>query len=160
MPQGVCRGSRMMIGVVPPRTTTKARLSNALGGMRERGAEDRSEYETLWQRCRKTVEGEGDQGPPDGWCYGGEHTVIQSWILVSTFSERKNLGGRIVEKRENTILRQMRLARAPTCIQRPRTWRKVGPVERKRMVTARKSSRSIHPHPHHRSRSAITGSPD
>lgn len=33
------------------------------------------EYETLWQCCGKTVEGDGDQGPPDGWCYEGKHTV-------------------------------------------------------------------------------------
>ena len=33
------------------------------------------EYETLWGCCGKTVEGDGDQGPPDGWCYEGRHTV-------------------------------------------------------------------------------------
>ncbi|KAL1702445.1 hypothetical protein EV121DRAFT_271759 [Schizophyllum commune] len=32
-------------------------------------------YETLWQCCGKTTEGDGDQGPPDGWCYEGEHTT-------------------------------------------------------------------------------------
>lgn len=36
---------------------------------------DGAEYETLWQCCGKTVEGDGDQGPPDGWCYEGKHTV-------------------------------------------------------------------------------------
>jgi len=40
-----------------------------------RGGEDGSEYETLWQCCGKTVEGDGDQGPPDGWCYEGKHTT-------------------------------------------------------------------------------------
>jgi len=34
-----------------------------------------AEYETLWGCCGKTVEGDGDQGPPDGWCYEGRHTV-------------------------------------------------------------------------------------
>jgi hypothetical protein len=32
-------------------------------------------YETLWGCCGKTVEGDGDMGPPDGWCYEGKHTV-------------------------------------------------------------------------------------
>lgn len=47
------------------------------GARRGRGGEDGSEYETLWQCCEKTVEGDGNQGPPDGWCYEGKHTV--SW---------------------------------------------------------------------------------
>ncbi|KAH9164094.1 hypothetical protein EDB89DRAFT_2234090 [Lactarius sanguifluus] len=33
------------------------------------------EYETHFSCCRKTVDGEGDQGPPDGWCYEGMHTT-------------------------------------------------------------------------------------
>lgn len=32
-------------------------------------------YETLWACCGRTVEGDGDMGPPDGWCYEGKHTV-------------------------------------------------------------------------------------
>ncbi|KAG6840094.1 hypothetical protein C0991_008992 [Blastosporella zonata] len=32
-------------------------------------------YETLWGCCAKTVEGDGDMGPPDGWCYEGKHTT-------------------------------------------------------------------------------------
>ncbi|KAJ7756470.1 hypothetical protein DFH07DRAFT_742637 [Mycena maculata] len=32
-------------------------------------------YETLWGCCGKTVEGDGDMGPPDGWCYEGMHTT-------------------------------------------------------------------------------------
>lgn len=32
-------------------------------------------HETLWECCGKTVEGDGDMGPPDGWCYEGMHTV-------------------------------------------------------------------------------------
>ncbi|KAG6825348.1 hypothetical protein H0H93_000811, partial [Arthromyces matolae] len=32
-------------------------------------------YETNWGCCGKTVEGDGDMGPPDGWCYEGEHTT-------------------------------------------------------------------------------------
>ncbi|KAG5337717.1 hypothetical protein C0989_009042 [Termitomyces sp. Mn162] len=32
-------------------------------------------YETLWNCCGKTVEGDGDMGPPDGWCYEGQHTT-------------------------------------------------------------------------------------
>jgi hypothetical protein len=32
-------------------------------------------YETLWGCCGRTVEGNGDMGPPDGWCYEGKHTV-------------------------------------------------------------------------------------
>lgn len=34
-----------------------------------------TQYETLWNCCGKTVEGDGDMGPPDGWCYEGKHTV-------------------------------------------------------------------------------------
>ncbi|KAN0126484.1 hypothetical protein V8E52_000124, partial [Russula decolorans] len=34
-----------------------------------------SEYETTYDCCNKTVEGEGDEGPPDGWCYEGMHTT-------------------------------------------------------------------------------------
>jgi len=55
------------------------------GARRGRGGEDGSEYETLWQCCGKTVEGDGDQGPPDGWCYEGKHTVNRtriSWNLT------------------------------------------------------------------------------
>jgi hypothetical protein len=36
-----------------------------------------SDYETYYGCCGKTVEGEGDLGPPDGWCYEGMHTVSQ-----------------------------------------------------------------------------------
>ncbi|KAI1796039.1 hypothetical protein LXA43DRAFT_650035 [Ganoderma leucocontextum] len=32
-------------------------------------------FETLWGCCGKIVEGDGDQGPPDGWCYEGMHTT-------------------------------------------------------------------------------------
>ena len=49
-----------------------------------RGGEDGSEYETLWQCCGKTVEGDGDQGPPDGWCYQGKHTASCLRITISS----------------------------------------------------------------------------
>lgn len=52
------------------------------GSRRGRGGEDGPEYETLWQCCEKTVEGDGDQGPPDGWCYEGKHTVNQPHTFV------------------------------------------------------------------------------
>ncbi|TFK28961.1 hypothetical protein FA15DRAFT_691450 [Coprinopsis marcescibilis] len=32
-------------------------------------------YETLWRCCDQVVEGDGDQGPPDGWCFQGHHTT-------------------------------------------------------------------------------------
>ncbi|OCH94551.1 hypothetical protein OBBRIDRAFT_817191 [Obba rivulosa] len=32
-------------------------------------------FQTLWGCCGKIVEGDGDQGPPDGWCYEGKHTT-------------------------------------------------------------------------------------
>ncbi|KAI0796263.1 hypothetical protein BC629DRAFT_1592495 [Irpex lacteus] len=32
-------------------------------------------YETLWGCCGKTSEGDGSQGPPEGWCYEGKHTT-------------------------------------------------------------------------------------
>ncbi|KAH9053255.1 hypothetical protein EDB87DRAFT_1569468, partial [Lactarius vividus] len=34
-----------------------------------------SDYETHYGCCGKTVDGEGDLGPPDGWCYEGMHTT-------------------------------------------------------------------------------------
>ncbi|KAK1234334.1 hypothetical protein PQX77_002473 [Marasmius sp. AFHP31] len=37
--------------------------------------ESGTQYETLWGCCGKTVEGDGDMGPPDGWCYEGKHTT-------------------------------------------------------------------------------------
>ena len=49
---------------------------------RTRGGEDGSEYETLWQCCGRSVEGDGDQGPPDGWCYEGKHTVSTTPVLL------------------------------------------------------------------------------
>ncbi|OAX42072.1 hypothetical protein K503DRAFT_863392 [Rhizopogon vinicolor AM-OR11-026] len=36
---------------------------------------DRSAYETLWGCCGQSVEGTGDMGPPNGWCYEGRHTT-------------------------------------------------------------------------------------
>ena len=36
-------------------------------------------YETIWGCCGKITEGNGDQGPPDGWCYEGKHTVRTSY---------------------------------------------------------------------------------
>ncbi|KIK81137.1 hypothetical protein PAXRUDRAFT_35962 [Paxillus rubicundulus Ve08.2h10] len=32
-------------------------------------------YETLWGCCGQTAEGDGSEGPPDGWCYEGRHTT-------------------------------------------------------------------------------------
>lgn len=53
------------------------------------GRMDESEYKTLWQCCGKTVEGDGGQGPPDGWCYEGKHTVNQTrvfgWVLIPEY---------------------------------------------------------------------------
>lgn len=43
----------------------RVRTNSTLGG----------DYETLWGCCAKTVDGDGDQGPPDGWCYEGQHTT-------------------------------------------------------------------------------------
>ncbi|KAL0576589.1 hypothetical protein V5O48_005382 [Marasmius crinis-equi] len=37
--------------------------------------ESGTQYETHWGCCEKTVEGDGDMGPPDGWCYEGKHTT-------------------------------------------------------------------------------------
>jgi len=41
-------------------------------------------YETLWGCCAKTVEGDGDMGPPDGWCYEGAHTVCSLSFILRT----------------------------------------------------------------------------
>ena len=40
-----------------------------------------TEFETMWGCCEKTVEGDGDMGPPDGWCYEGKHTVNSFFLL-------------------------------------------------------------------------------
>jgi hypothetical protein len=37
-----------------------------------------SEYDTTYCCCEKVVEGEGDDGPPSGWCFEGKHTVSPS----------------------------------------------------------------------------------
>ncbi|KAF9072646.1 hypothetical protein BDP27DRAFT_1417991 [Rhodocollybia butyracea] len=34
-----------------------------------------TQYQTLWNCCSQTVDGDGDMGPPDGWCYEGKHTT-------------------------------------------------------------------------------------
>lgn len=39
-------------------------------------------FQTLWGCCGKIVEGDGDQGPPDGWCYEGKHTVGDRQIYM------------------------------------------------------------------------------
>jgi len=39
------------------------------------GGSRKTTYETLWGCCNKLVEGDGDQGPPDGFCYEGKHTT-------------------------------------------------------------------------------------
>ncbi|THH11040.1 hypothetical protein EW146_g8180 [Bondarzewia mesenterica] len=46
-----------------------------VGRARKNTLAEGPEYETLWGCCGKTVEGDGDQGPPDGWCYEGKHTT-------------------------------------------------------------------------------------
>lgn len=46
-----------------------------------------TEYETLWGCCGKTVEGDGDMGPPDGWCYEGKHTVCMVCVFQSVQSD-------------------------------------------------------------------------
>ncbi|TCD59968.1 hypothetical protein EIP91_010958 [Steccherinum ochraceum] len=44
-------------------------------GLEARRTAGGTEYETLWGCCGKTTEGNGDQGPPDGFCYEGKHTT-------------------------------------------------------------------------------------
>jgi len=65
----------------------------------------------------------------------------------------------IIEEGEEMVPKEAKLVKVPTYIQRPRTWRKVDPAKRRRMATARKLSRSIHPHLRHRSRTEIVGNP-
>jgi hypothetical protein len=56
-------------------------------------------YETLWGCCGRTVEGNGDMGPPDGWCYEGKHTVrlfhLSRWCISSKTSSRPILSARV-----------------------------------------------------------------
>jgi hypothetical protein len=40
-------------------------------------------YETLWGCCGQTASGDGSEGPPDGWCYEGTHTVSLSLSNVA-----------------------------------------------------------------------------
>lgn len=42
-----------------------------------------SGYQTLWGCCEKITPGDGSEGPPDGWCYEGFHTVrgFRIWLL-------------------------------------------------------------------------------
>jgi hypothetical protein len=42
-----------------------------------------TEYETTWGCCGNFVDGDGDMGPPDGWCYEGEHTVNSLFFFFS-----------------------------------------------------------------------------
>ncbi|KAH0840314.1 hypothetical protein J3R83DRAFT_1326 [Lanmaoa asiatica] len=46
-------------------------------------------YETLWGCCGQTASGDGSEGPPDGWCYEGRHTVSSS--LRDTIHIHSNL---------------------------------------------------------------------
>jgi hypothetical protein len=50
----------------------------------ERAASKGITFETLWGCCGRTTEGDGNMGPPDGWCYEGKHTVSFlsfSWLF-------------------------------------------------------------------------------
>jgi hypothetical protein len=38
---------------------------------------DGSEYEICYHCCGLTVQGDGDDGSPDSWCFQGMHTVSQ-----------------------------------------------------------------------------------
>ncbi|KIK58032.1 hypothetical protein GYMLUDRAFT_60900 [Collybiopsis luxurians FD-317 M1] len=52
----------------------------------------------LWNRCGKSVEGDGDMGPPDGWCYEGKHntdTKRARFRADSTLYDDKLRGPRI-----------------------------------------------------------------
>ncbi|TFK72397.1 hypothetical protein BDN72DRAFT_957397 [Pluteus cervinus] len=53
---------------VNPRGAGGTRKGRAKGGFG-------TEYETHWACCGQVVEGDGDMGPPDGWCYEGKHTI-------------------------------------------------------------------------------------
>ena len=44
-------------------------------------------YETLWGCCGQTASGDGSEGPPDGWCYEGRHTVSSVYHLRSLGSD-------------------------------------------------------------------------
>ena len=46
-------------------------------------------FETLWGCCGKIVEGDGDQGPPDGWCYEGMHTVRHLSLLAILRADKR-----------------------------------------------------------------------
>ncbi|KAH9927097.1 uncharacterized protein BXZ73DRAFT_49103 [Epithele typhae] len=57
-----------------PHDDESAEVERVGGAKRVPGAVGAT-FETLWGCCGKLVEGDGDQGPPDGWCYEGKHTT-------------------------------------------------------------------------------------
>ncbi|GJE87413.1 hypothetical protein PsYK624_034960 [Phanerochaete sordida] len=58
-----------------PHDDESAEVERVGRGGHERKTKEGTEYETLWGCCGKTTEGDGSQGPPDGWCYEGKHTT-------------------------------------------------------------------------------------
>lgn len=91
-------------------------------------------FETLWGCCGKIVEGDGDQGPPDGWCYEGKHTVRVDDISCSIYTLSGQccrvcgyltyLDGhqaRSLPCRLDAPCRQARLVSAPELPRHPRT---------------------------------------
>lgn len=40
-------------------------------------------FETRWDCCGRSVEGSGELGPPNGWCYEGRHTVRIFVLFIS-----------------------------------------------------------------------------
>ena len=100
------------------------------------------------------------------------HDTTQAWIFAipypsrsksskgdsrSTHASDREDPGTTTEEAEIAILKEARLDGIHACLQRQKAWWKVDPVERRRMVMTRTSSRSIHPHLPHRSHPAIAG---
>ncbi|KAF6746196.1 hypothetical protein DFP72DRAFT_923389 [Ephemerocybe angulata] len=67
------RKHRQWTPAAASRTTTTAPSSERVGV--SSSSADAATYQTLWGCCGGVVEGDGDQGPPDGWCYEGMHTI-------------------------------------------------------------------------------------
>lgn len=88
----------------------------------ERRTKEGTEYETLWGCCGKTTEGDGSQGPPDGWCYEGKHTVSATdtpppYAELTDDTDRRE--ARAVPRRLDAAGRQARLLPAPQLSRHP-----------------------------------------
>ncbi|KAH9018877.1 hypothetical protein EDB85DRAFT_2010618 [Lactarius pseudohatsudake] len=85
-----------------------------------------NEYVTEYGCCGKTVDGEGDQGPPDGWCYEGMHTTD---VKRARFRDDSTSDDDMLE---SCVELNCHIIRAPPPDPRPRVGSSTGSVRVKR----------------------------